>query len=182
MQIIVRGKNVAVTPTLHDYAAKKTSRVGKYFQNIQECLVELEVLHQRNISKNQVAHITLWAKGTILRAGEAASDLYSAIDLAFDKLERQIKKYKEKIIDKTHRKKNGQPVIKVISEKSERRVIPEIAEIKKISPKPMSLEEALLEAKMLNARCFGFKNSETNRFNVIYWLKDNKFGLIESTL
>jgi putative sigma-54 modulation protein len=179
MQIIVRGKNLAVDKPLYDYVVKKVIRVAKYFKNIQEALVELGDLHQKDIAHSQVAHITLWAKGTVLRCGANSGDLYSAIDLVIDKLERQMQKYKEKKIETSHAKRQPKKAFVVAPEQpAQKEGLPQIAEIKRISPKPMTLEEALLEAKVLKVNYFVFRNATTNEFNVLYRLGENRFGLV----
>jgi putative sigma-54 modulation protein len=96
MRLQVKGKNVEVTPSMREYAERKMAKLGK--QLAEQTQVEIELSEQRNpsIAENQVAEATIFTKGPTLRAREASRDMQAAIDLLVDKLERQVKRYRER--------------------------------------------------------------------------------------
>src|SRR5699024_3677298 len=124
----------------------------------------------------------------LLRAEEHHADLYAAIDLVVDKLERQIRKYKTKVNRKFRQKGAAKHVFaelekeaKDIAEEEESDEI-EIVRTKRFNLKPMDSEEAILQMDMLGHSFFVFTNAETNDTNVVYKRKDGKYGLIEPTM
>jgi len=97
MHITITGRNVEITPSIRDYAQKKTAKLEEFFQNIQKIEVVLEVKHNENPEKNQEAEIRAWLAGKkVIQAREAGRDLYAAIDLTFEEAKRQILRHKEK--------------------------------------------------------------------------------------
>ncbi|MBT3260983.1 ribosome-associated translation inhibitor RaiA [bacterium] len=112
MQINVRAHHVEVTKPLKEYAKTKMEKLGKYFSNIQEIQIELDIESNSVEDKRQVAMGTVWVPKAILRATDASSDMYASIDLLFAKLEKQLIKHKEKL-----KKHNAVPVGRDIAEK-----------------------------------------------------------------
>ena len=103
MQIIIRGHGTEVSAPLKEYAEKKINKLDEFFKNIQKAEVTLDVRKIENQFRNQVAEMTVWTAGKIIRAAEGASDMYAAIDQVFAKLERQIEKHKEKLVHEARR-------------------------------------------------------------------------------
>ncbi|MFA5104455.1 MAG: ribosome-associated translation inhibitor RaiA [Candidatus Margulisiibacteriota bacterium] len=103
MEINIRGKGIELTEALKDYAQKKIHKVEHFFHNIQQIDIELEVDKIREQVESQVAKATVWMSGKAVHASEASSDMYAAIDLLIDKLDKQVKKFKEKIIQEKRR-------------------------------------------------------------------------------
>jgi putative sigma-54 modulation protein len=103
MQINVQGKGMELTNALRDYAIKKLNKIEHFFHNIQKVEIELEVNKIKEESKRQIARVTVWASGTAIHATEASGDMYASIDMIIDKLDHQMKKYKEKLIDERRR-------------------------------------------------------------------------------
>lgn len=97
MQIIVRGHKLKITPAIRNYAQKKMQKMERFFSNIQEVLVELEVQHIKNKAKRQIAHVTIKLSQGILRGNESDQDIYTALDKIFAKMEKQVKKHHEKL-------------------------------------------------------------------------------------
>lgn len=95
-RLVVKGKNIDVTPALKDYITKKLSKLDKYAHHIVEIMVEMHVEKNPRISANQIVDVNIFANGAVLRAEEASHDMYASIDMVLDKLERQMKKYEEK--------------------------------------------------------------------------------------
>jgi len=103
VEINIRGKGIELTEALKDYAQKKIHKVEHFFHNIQQIDIELEVDKIREQVESQVAKATVWMSGKAVHASEASSDMYAAIDLLIDKLDKQVKKFKEKIIQEKRR-------------------------------------------------------------------------------
>ena len=97
-KIVVKGKNIEVTPALRDYITKKLSKMDKYEQHIVEIMVEMHVEKNPRIADNNIVDVNIYANGAVLRAEEASNNMYASIDMVLDKLERQMKKYEEKKI------------------------------------------------------------------------------------
>ncbi|MDX6450814.1 MAG: putative sigma-54 modulation protein [Gaiellaceae bacterium] len=109
MRLQVKGKNVEVTPSIREYAERKLAKLGK--QLAEQTQVEVELSEQRNpsIAASQVAEATVFTKGPTLRAREASPDMKASIDQLVDKLERQVKRYRERrtVEPRRHAEHNG---------------------------------------------------------------------------
>ena len=177
MQMIVKGRRMDVTPAIRDYAELKVGRVTKILDAmLMSAEVELYTERNRSIGKGQVAEVTVYTKGPVIRAKESASDLYSAIDLVSEKLESQVRKYKEKTVDR-HTK--GAPVYAVapVPEEPEE---PAVVKTKTLATKPMSTEEAILQMELLGHDFFVFRSEDAEGTNVLYRRNDGDYGLITS--
>src|SRR5574340_921006 len=172
MQMIVKGRRMDVTPAIREYAEQKVGRVTKIL-NSQLMSADIEVYTERNrsIEKGQVAEVTVYTKGHVIRAKEAASDMYAAIDLVSEKLERQVRKYKTKIVDR-HTK--GAPTATAAPEPEEPEA-PAVVKVKSLTSKPMSLEEASLQMELLGHDFFVFHPEDTEGTNVLYRRNDGDY-------
>jgi putative sigma-54 modulation protein len=198
MQFIVSGKNIHLSPALKEYAEKKLSAIKKYFDHIIEVDVTLSVDEVKDQTKSKVCEVTVWANGIVLRGKKASEDLYASIDIVADKIERQVKKYKEKMKLMPRRRQGARgdepmsAVHKIISlagmpsrtEDSDPDVAdplrtPKIVRSGTFAIKPMFSDEAAEQLEMLKQGFFVFSNAETNQINVIYKRSDGNFGLIE---
>jgi|YelNatPaOPRAMG01_1025707.scaffolds.fasta_scaffold16357_4 putative sigma-54 modulation protein len=200
MKIQVKGRNVVVTDALQKYAEEKLSRLHRYLQehNTDEVTrVELELMVEKNpsIATPQVAEATVFTRGPVLRAKESSTDMYAAIDLVTDKLQRQVKKYREKLQRKVARRApvTVEAVPAVTSDEADRLVAagappaeaggdhqPDgIVKVKQFLLKPMSPEEAVLQMELVGHDFFVFTNAETNDTNVVYRRRDGHYGVIE---
>jgi len=191
MQIVVKGKNLQLTKALKDYAEKKLAAIKKYFDHIIEVDVTLSVKESRDQTKSKACEVTVWANGIVLRAAKASEDLYASIDIASDKIERQVKKYREKLRDVPRRQTNradrqGTHSVLNFSGASvgdDGTVnAPEIVRSGSFSMKPMFSDEAAEQLEMLRQEFYVFSNAETHKINVIYKRSDGNFGLIEPEL
>jgi len=177
MKIIVKARHMDLTPALRDYAEEKVGRITKLLDSmLMSAEVELTVEKNPSIANNQVAEVTVYTKGPVIRAKEAATDMYAAIDLVSDKLEGQARKFKSKVIDR-HTKGAPQPVTAGPLEVEERE--PSIVKTKVVEVKPMTAEEAILQMELLGHDFFVFSSAETEEINVLYRRRDGDFGLIE---
>ncbi len=170
MNIIVNGRHLEVTPALKNYAEKKVQRFDRYLSNISEAIVTLTVEKYRH-----KVEVLLKVNGVLIQAEGITGDVYSSIDEVAEKLERQIKKYKEKLV--SHRKTEGKPGS----------AVPEVAPVevgriiknKRFELKPMSPDEAVMQMELLDKDFFVFTNDNSGSINVIYRRRDGNFGLIE---
>ncbi|HHY68602.1 MAG TPA: ribosome-associated translation inhibitor RaiA [Bacillota bacterium] len=171
MQINVVGKNVNVTPALREYTEKKLSKLEKYIRQ-DAGLCQVIFTSQRG---RYVVEVTLPLNGMILRAEESAQDAFASVDLVVEKLERQVEKYKTRLL----KRDKSEPKAVERMESGEEPETGKIVKIKKFDMKPMLPEEALLQMELLGHDFFVFTNGETGLINVIYRRKDGNFGLIE---
>lgn len=175
MKIIVHGKKVKITNAINDYIENKIGRLDKYLENPDEVTATVSVKVK---GIDQTVEVTIPAKRYILRAEDTHNDLYAAIDLVTDKLERQIRKNKTRIKKKST-KGLEDFAIDFKTEKDEEET-GKIVKTKLIETKPMSTEEAILQMNLLGHSFYVFTNEKTNDINVVYKRKDNDYGLIET--
>lgn len=178
MQVIVKGKNLEVTEALREYALEKVGRVGKYLDRIIKTEIEMSVEKNPKIQESQVVEVTIFSSGPVIRAKESAADMYQAIDLVCNKLERQARKVKKKLIDRSHHARNPFKEASEVLEEGEEKE-PVIVKTKSFPLKPMTPEEACLQMELVGHDFFVFINSETEETNVVYRRKDGNYGLIE---
>jgi len=178
----IRGENIEVTPAIREYVEGKIDKVGRYFnEDIQATAnVNLKVYND----KQTKIEVTIPMKNLTLRAEERHSDMYAAIDLIVDKLERQIRKYKTKV-NRKFREREGvgayfatieAPDAPVATEEEEYNIV----RTKQFDLKPMDQEEAVLQMNMLGHNFFIFTDADSMATNIVYKRKDGKYGLIET--
>ncbi len=181
MNFNVKGRNITVTSALQSYAEEKLVKLGKNLNSASR--LELELFCEKNprIEDNQVAEATIFTKGPVLRAKGASADMYASIDKVADKLDRQVKKYRSKLVSHDpHVRGSLSPDME--EEPPEEEAVensPRIVKTKQFIIKPMSAEEAALQMELIGHDFFVFRNSETNDTNVIYHRRDGDYGLIE---
>ena len=171
MNIIVTGRHLEVTPALKNYAEKKIKRFDRYLSNISEVIVTISVEKYRH-----KVEVLLKVNGVLIQAEGITGDVYSSIDGVAEKLDRQIKKYKEKLV--SHRKSEG----KAGTSEPEAAVTIDVGRIiknKRFELKPMSPDEAAMQMELLDKDFFVFTNDNSGEINVIYRRRDGNFGLIE---
>ena len=173
MRYIITGRNIEVTEGLKSAVHEKIGKLEKFFTADTEVHVTLSVEKDR-----QKIEVTIPVKGNIIRAEQTSSDIYVSIDLVEEIIERQLKKYKNKIID---RKQSGGDFFKqeFIEKEYEEDDSIKIVRTKHYDVKPMDPEEACVQMELLGHNFFVFCNSETNQINVVYKRKGNTYGIIE---
>ena len=177
MKLNIRGDKLIVTDAIKDYIDEKLEKIDKYFDNND---FEAKVI-VRVANNKQIIEVTIPTNKYTLRAEESNEDLYAAIDLVVDKLERQIRKNKTKLNDR-YKKENYMDFnfdfIEEFEDKNEEEDL--IVKRKNIDVKPMDEEEAILQMELLNHDFFMFKNIDEDCISVLYRRKDGKFGIINS--
>jgi len=174
MKCTIRGEKIKVTAAIQEYIETKLARLDRYFK---ETNVNANVLIKLK-GKKQAIEVTIPYDKYTLRSEEERDDLYAAIDVVIDKLERQIRKNKNKI--KKQIKKNDEFFnfdYEITKEESEEN---KVVKRKKLEMKPMDEEEAILELELLGHDFFIYKDAHTNQLNVIYKRKDGNYGIIET--
>lgn len=175
MNINVRGKNIEVTPALKEYAERRIGKLEKFLGEDFEAVVALSVTKEE-----QTVEVTIPFNGMIIRGEESTADMYSSIDLVIDKLEKQVEKYKGKIMERRVRATGGKPVSKKPSTKEKAKENgPRVVKTKRFAVKPMDVDEAILQMNLLGHSFFVFFNAENEQVNVLYRRKDGNYGLIE---
>ena len=175
--ITVTFRHLEATNSLREYVIEKLSRAKKHFGDQNEINVVLSSEKHR-----YTAEIILKAGKITANAKEETDDMYSAIDLAVDKVDRQMKKHKEKL--KSHKvnikpQKATSRYDTLPSENAEESQQPKIIKTENVFAKPMSLDEAVDQLSLLNSEFLVFINDSNRKVNVIYYRKDGDYGLIE---
>ncbi|TLM98508.1 MAG: ribosome-associated translation inhibitor RaiA [Actinobacteria bacterium] len=183
MQITVTGRHMPVTDAIRDYAEEKISKAARIHDR-DEMSVEV-VLHVEKNPANpnrDVAEVTAHMKGAVVRAEEAAPDMYAAIDLVAEKLERQMRKYKTRLVDR----RNGKHAVvktapgdteipSMLDEEDEGAIV----RTKRIDMKPMTPDEAIMQLELLGHDFYVFSNAEEGAVNVLYRRVNGDYGLIQ---
>jgi putative sigma-54 modulation protein len=178
MDIHVRARRTAVTPEINAYANEKIQRAVRIIDG-PATQVEIELFAETNpsIQNSQVAEVTVFTKGPTIRVREAATDMHAAIDLVSDKLERRIKKYRGKIIDKHTQQVPHRPAERVEMGEPEE-PMPSIVKTKSTNIKPMSTEEAIMQMELLGHDFFVYMTEDTEDINILYKRRDGDYGVI----
>ncbi len=177
MRLQVKGKNVEVTDSIREYAQAKLGKLERQLADPTRVELELAVERNPSIAANHVAEATIWTKGPILRAREASSDHKASIDQLVDKLERQVKRYREK--RRSRRGASAAAAEQIPPDAIPLDEEPRIVKSKQFAVKPMSPEEAVLQLELVGHDFFVFQNADTMDMNVVYRRRDGAFGLIE---
>ena len=172
MKFIISGKNIEVTPGLKDAIEQKLGKLERYFTPETEINVTLSVEKGR-----QKIEVTIPVKGNIIRSEQVSNDMYVSIDLVEEVIERQLRKYKNKIADKQQEAGNFQKEYLEHDYLEDEDI--QIIRTKKFGMKPMYPEDACVQMELLGHTFFVFRNAETDEVNVVYKRKNNTYGLIE---
>jgi putative sigma-54 modulation protein len=190
MKLQVSGKNLDVTEAIVAYAERKLEKLTKHLAEDTRVELEFAVERNRSIADSQVVEATIWTKGPVLRAREGSADMYASIDKLADKLERQVKRYRE-------RRHRGRPhhanasaapldgtFLGPDEDDGELAPVegpdqPLIVKTKRFNMKPMHPHEAALQLDLVGHEFFVFTSSDTDEVAVLYRRRDGNYGLIE---
>lgn len=172
MKFIIVGKNIEVTEGLRAAVEDKIGKLEKYFTAETEAHVTLSVEKDR-----QKIEVTIPVKGNIIRSEQVSSDMYVSIDLVEEVIERQLKKYKNKLVDQKQASSyfKQEYIEKDYMDDEEVKII----RTKRFDIKPMYPEDACIQMELLGHNFYVFNNAETEQVNVVYKRKGNTYGLIE---
>ena len=173
MRFVISGQNIDVTAGLRSHIEHKLGKLERYFTPETEIIVTLSVEKER-----QKIEVTIPVKGNIIRSEQVSDDMYVSIDLVEEVIERQLRKYKNKLIDK--HQEGGSFQSEFMEEEAD---VDEgeikIVRTKRFGMKPMFPEDACVQMELLGHSFFVFSNAETDEVNVVYKRKDGTYGLIE---
>ena len=174
MKYIISGKNLEVTSGLRTAIEQKLGKLERYFTPETNIIVTLSVEKER-----QKIEVTIPMMGTIIRSEQVSDDMYVSIDLVEEVIERQLRRYKKKIIDK-HQEGAGYltPDFFDVPDDDDNNDI-KIVRTKRFGMKPMFPEDACVQMELLGHAFFVFQNAETDEVNVVYKRKNGTYGLIE---
>lgn len=175
MKITLRGKNIEITEAIEEKVSEKLSKLDKYF--IVSENVEAKVL-VRTYPYGQKIEVTIPTEYVLLRAEVVDQDLYSAIDLVIDKLEGQIRKYKTRLNRKSKDNKLAFNLASIEPLEEEEEDV--LVKTKTITPKPMDMEEAIMQMELIGHSFFVYRDTETDAISIVYRRNDGDYGLIET--
>lgn len=189
MEVIVKGKNLSVTDALDAHAREKVERVVRFFdEEKSDCRAEVELIHERNRSRKEpeIVEATLFLNGSVIKATETSDDMYAAIDGMGRKLERQVKRFRSKQVDRWHGERDRKATQEVepepfIVEEMDEEIETKIVKTKQFQMKPMGAEEAVMQMELLEHDFFVFTSAQSGDVSVVYRRHDGDYGLIEPT-
>ncbi|MCI5869254.1 MAG: ribosome-associated translation inhibitor RaiA [Dorea sp.] len=174
MKFIIIGKNIDVTPGLKESVESKLGKLERYFTPDTEIHVALSVQKER-----QKIEVTIPVKGGIIRSEQESNDMYVSIDLVEEVIERQLRKYKNKLVARHQEGGNFKEEFFEKEDSAEDDSEIKIVRTKKFGFKPMYPEDACVQMELLGHDFYVFCNAETDEVNVVYRRKNGTYGLIE---
>jgi putative sigma-54 modulation protein len=180
MRLEVKGRNVEINDSIRRYAEEKLDRIEKQLPEPTQIEVELTLETNPSIAEDHIAEATVWTKGSTLRVRESSSAFETSIDLLSDKLERQVKRYREK----RSRRETGRRANVQLSDEpsfSGEQLDRMIVKSKQFELQPLTPDEAAVELELIGHDFFVFTNTDTGKTNVVYRRRAGAYGLIEPT-
>lgn len=177
MKFNIHGKKVEVTDSIRNYIEDKIGKLNKYFENPDDITAKVVI---RIIGVEQIVEVTIPIQRVVLRAEERHNDLYAAIDIVSEKLERQVRKNKTRMQRRVSKNDYVGFDLSFEGSKDEEEEEQTIVKRKEIEMKPMSEEEAILQMNLVGHDFFVFNNIETGNVDVLYKRKDGNYGIIET--
>jgi putative sigma-54 modulation protein len=192
MKLLIHGRNLEVTPAIREYTETKLTRAINHFEGmVKEADVHLSVARNPRVPQ-QIAEVTMFANGTVIRAQESSDNLYASIDLVASKLARQLNRYKERIQDRhqgpVHRSARDEeagaatlpPPGSSLTDGKEAELPSRGVRRKYFAMPPMSLDEALHQLELIDHDFYVFRDSETGEIQVAYHRNHGGFGVIQA--
>ncbi|NJP11724.1 MAG: ribosome-associated translation inhibitor RaiA [Leptolyngbyaceae cyanobacterium RU_5_1] len=186
MKLVIQGKNIEITDAIREYVNQKIEKAVCHFQTlITEVDVHLSVARNPRVNSRQVAEVTIYVNGSVVRAEEGSENLYASIDLVADKICRQLRKYKEKRSDKQHTSLktvdalSDQPIVSNLLKDREPELPAQVIRTKYFAMPPMTVQEALEHLELIDHDFYVFRNVETGEINVVYERNHGGFGVIQ---
>ena len=188
MQLNITFRHLEPIDSLKAYAKDKVDRANKYLEHAGEAHVVLSL--ERHLHH---ADITIQSGPFVLRGREKSEDMYASIDLAMDKIERQLRRYKERLKhhhgkERVHHRADlvaqrmvRHDVVSVATPEESHDDTPRVIKTNEFLARPMGIEEAIMQMDLMNNDFYVFTNSTTNEMNVVYRRKDGHYGLIEAS-
>lgn len=175
MQVTVIGRHLEATDALKQYATERFQRLEKYLPRNSQATISLSVVKK----VHHIAEASIKADGVLIQASEETAEMYSSIDLLFEKIDRRVRKYKEKITDHKHQQGVSELANAAPAAPHPEDRIPQIIKTKRFDLRPMMPEEAVMQMELLDKAFYVFTNGRNGHISVIYRRKDGNVGLIE---
>ena len=176
MDIIIHGDKLKITSAMSEYIEEKLGKLNKYLENSDTVRANVIVKVKNH---EQRVEITIPLKTFILRSEETKDDFYAAVDKAVDKLERQIRKNKTRMMSKQVKNDYSFDFSQIESDEEDEKE-KKILKRKKVEVKPMNEDEAILQMELLGHQFYMYMDSENNKPTVVYKRNDGNYGIIES--
>lgn len=182
MQLLITGKNMNVSDRTEEFVRSKLERLDRHLNEPVDVRVEISQENTKNANQRQIVQVTMHKNGTIIRAEERAADLKVAVDAVVDKLDKQIRRYKDKQVRK--RRVYAEIAETVAATEAEGEIEQEarVVRNKRFKTMPMSTDEAIEQMELLGHSFFLFLNADSNELNVLYRRDDGNYGLLEPQL
>lgn len=181
MKYNIRGENIEITPAIREYAEKKIDRLERYLEVNENTKVNINMrTFHDHTAKVEVT--ILLNHHLVLRAEEHTSDMYEAIDLIIEKLERQVRKHKTKVNRKFRENGKEEQFAAVLPDSTDavqEEDTLEVVRTKQFNLKPMDVEEAILQMDLIGHKFFVFADGESDETQIVYKRNDGKYGLIQ---
>lgn len=188
MKLVLQSKNIEITDAIRDYVNQKIAKAASHFENITTGIdVNLSVAKNPRIAASQVAEVTIYANGAVIRAEEASEHLYASIDLVADKISRQLRKYKERNFSN-----KSSTDVKNIEENLDLELLDynltdnraatlptEVVRTKYFAMSALTIEEALAQLQLVDHDFYMYRSVETGEINVVYRRNHGGFGVIQ---
>ena len=176
MEIQITSRNIDIPPEVHRYIKRRLGKLSRHLPDIGESKVEVFEEKTRSPQQRFVVQVTLDSNGTLLRGEERGENLLEAINKVVEVVDRQVKRYKDKLYDKGR----GSSLARGgLNEAEGVSTSPSVVKVKRFAVKPMSMAEAIDQMELLGHDFFLFFNADTEEINLLYRRKDNNYGLIE---
>lgn len=187
MKLVIQGKNIEITDSIREYVHQKIEKAVSHYQNItSEVDVHLSVERNPRITSKEIAEVTIYVNGAVIRAQEGSETLYASIDLVADKIARQLRKYKERRLDqvthaqiKTSEVVAPEPVESTLIGDRTPELPGEVVRTKYFAMPAMTIEDALEQLQLVDHDFYMFCNAETGEINVIYERNHGGYGVIQ---
>jgi putative sigma-54 modulation protein len=184
MNVTITGRHMEVTEALKDHVRGGIDKVLSHFDKVIDADVVLAVE-----KRHHIAEVNLHANGLRIHGKEKSEDMYASVDAVIEKVERQVRKHKDRINRHQPRKSESLPdynyaIIAPAAENGQSSDVAadskhEVVNREKLSMRPMSVDEALMQLELIEAKFIVFSNTETSQINVLYEREDGQYGLIE---
>ncbi len=175
MEILIRGDKIVVTDAIKAHIEEKIGKLEKYFDNSSDIKAHVVIRVKDN---DQIIEVTIPTNRFTLRAEEKHSDLYAAVNLMVDKLERQIRKNKTRLTAKLKKEPKTDFIFNFADDEEEN--VDKIVKRKTLDIKSMDEEEAILQMERLDHDFFVFKNIDEECISVLYKRKNGAYGIINT--
>jgi putative sigma-54 modulation protein len=189
MKLVLQSKNIEITDAIRDYVNQKIEKAVSHFEHITTGVdINLSVAKNPRIAAAQVAEVTIYVNGAVIRAEEASEHLYASIDLVADKISRKLRKYKERNLTKKERTEAGKDLGEELdlelldynlTDNRSATLPAEVVRTKYFAMSALTIEEALAQLQLVDHDFYMYRSAETGEVNVVYRRNHGGFGVIQ---